>query len=420
VTAQITVKLYEADAVTPVDADPVDVNTVVSVEFEDPIGPDGSFELVAGRECHLRNDLRVDGRVLEWSDDGTPVYWSVIAPGSEEVLKAKENRSKIPQTITVKGPSLLGQWADARVVQWTAMRHWPYYTRHYNYASPGKNLLIDQPVYEHAPVMDYDEWGQATRPAQPPPNSWRETTAQRIWTAPFSGDQPTGPSLLKTSIASNASTIWRSHQTMDDRGIGWLAGVPFFKPQEYPAVMWHDTWPETVLLEQFTAYELVYRVQNEASVSGASIAWLGHASWLLPTPTAAITNARLACVSDSTWTGLDCSSTPIPGWTVPDVLDQFLFEQQLLGYLTGWVVADMTPGDWEEHEEITFEVGRDTGLTMLQSFQTNNMAEFTFDVFEGQKRVLCYAPGKLGNYHLDASAPKLADTEIIEHSALGV
>jgi hypothetical protein len=418
VTAQITVKLLEADAVTEVDAEPLDVQTVESVSFEDPIGPDGSFQMVVGLENSLRQELRTEGRVLEWSDDGTPVYWSVIAPGSQEVTRARENRSLVAKTITVKGPSLLGQWADARVPQWTAMRHWPYYTRHFNYASPGKNLLIDGPVYEHAPVMDYDDYGAATRPTQPPPQSWRETTAQRIWTTEFSTDQPTGPVLLKSTISTAAATIWRSHQTMDDRGIGWLAGVPFFKPQEFPSVLWHDTWPETVLLNQYTAYDLVYRVENEFSVPGASVAWLGHASWLLESPETAITSARLAEVSGSWWYGLDCTSTPVPGWIVPDVLEQLLFEWQLMGYLTGWTVVDMTPGVWEEHAEISFEVNRQTGLGVLQQLSTGQ-AEFSFDVTGGQKRLLCYAPGLLGNYHLDDTAPKLADGEIIEHSAVG-
>lgn len=406
---------------TEVDAekDPIDVSTVASVEFEDPIGPDGTFGMVLGLETPLRQELRQEGRVLEWRDGDTPIYWSVIAPQSEEVLRARENKSQVARTITVKGPSLLGQWADARVPQWPGMRHWPYYTRHFNYASPGANLQIDQPVYEHAPVMDYDEFGAATRPSQPPPATWREPTAQRIWTSPFSGDQPVGPSLFKTIITTDAAQIFRAHQTMDDRGPGWIGGVPFFKPGEYPSVMWHDTWPETVLLLQHTAYDLVYRVDNEFSVSGSSIAWLGHASWMLPDPTTPISDARLCTVSSDYWTGLDCSSTPLPGWTAPDVLAQLLAEWQLDGYLAGWVIVDMTEGEWESHPEITFEVDRQNGQDVLRQLTTDGMAEFGFDVHEGDKRLLCYAPGLMGNYHLDASAPRIRTREILEHSVVG-
>ena len=415
--AEVTVKLFEADATTAVDPDPVD--SIVRCSYEDPIGPDGTFELVAGLETHLRRELRVEGRVLEWSVGGTPRYWSVIAPGSAEVIVPRENRSQVPRTITVKGPSLLGQWADYRIQQWPGMRTWPYYTRHFNYASPGANLQIDQPVYEHARVMDYDEYGAATRPTQPPPPSWRERSAMRIWTAPFSGDQPVGPSLFKTIIGADARTIWRSHQTMDDRGTGWVGGVPFFKPGEFPSVLWHDTWPETVLLEQNTAYDLVYRVDNEFSVSGASIAWLGHASWLLDTPTTPITDSKLCTVSNDYWTGLDCSSDPLPGWIVPDVLQLLRGEAFVDGYLSDWVVVDMTPGEWEVHPEITFEVGRTTGQDALRQLADGGMGEFAADVHEGQKRLLCYAPGRMGDFHLDTTAPRILPGEIIEHSAVG-
>ena len=408
----ITLDILEADATTLVVA--VDMAAVVDGQTEDPIDPGGLGELSVGLESANRADLEVKGRVLRWNGTGTQPFHSLIEDNGQ-VSKA-ESHSQIPQQVTVRGRSLMGQWDDVRVGQWPGMDHFEvqYYTRHFNYASPGKASAINGTAYEHSLVLDFDAYGQPTNPAQPPPATWRDPTAMRIWTAAYSGSQTVGTSLFRTTMTPDATKVLRMHATADDRFVGWVGGVPVMKGPDFPSVGWHDTWPSTGLVIEDVTYDVVFRCENEFSVAPFSIAWLAVSGWLLDGSGSSLAASALEFHTDDTWDALDCTTSPVPGWIVPDILDVLLGEWQDQGGLTNWVVTDMTPGDWSEIPETTFETRKTTGFKVLEQL-ADGQAEFDVKVVAGVKHLRCYAPGTLGDYHTTPADPAtLTDADITD------
>lgn len=406
----ITVDVLEADADTLVAE--IDMAHVVDGSVEDPIEGEGLGELAVGLESPNRSHL-TKGRVLRWNLGEEP-YHSIV-DGNGQVSKT-ESHSLAPRQITVRGPGLIGQWADVRVKQWPGMQHVPYYTRHFNYASPGKASEINGTAYEHGLVLDFDALGQPNNPAQPPPNTWRDPTAVRIWTAAYSGSQAVGTSLFRKTFTADETKILRQHATADDRELRWVGGVPVGKGADTPSVGWHDTYPSTTQVIDGYTYDCVYRCENEFSTPPFSIAWLGVAAWLLDSDSEALTDAALAFHSDDTFSALECIDDPTPGWTVPELLEVLLGEWQAAAGLTGWAIVDATPGEWTPMLETNFETQKTTGLGVLTQL-ADGQAEFAVVVDAGVKELHCYAPGLMGTFHTSpADPPELEDVDVTDLS----
>ncbi len=398
----ISIDILEPDATTLVAE--LDLAHIVDGSVQDLIEVQDSIaEVQIGLESPNRSHLLVEGRVLRWTIEGEE-YHSLV--DTNDQVSEVESHSKVSRQITVRGRDLAGQWGDVRVGQWPGMDHPEvrYYTRHFNAASPGKASAINDTAYEHALVLDYDEYGQPANPAQTPPVTWRDPTAHRIWSATYSGDQAVGVNLFRTTVTPTGAQVLRQHATADDRVVGWVGGVPVLRAPEYPAVIWHDTYPASTLLQDGVTYDVVYVCANEESAPGLSIAWLGAAGWLLDSPADALTPDNLAFHSDDTFGALDCTATPTPGWTPPEICSELLGEWQDLDQMAGWVVVDMaaTVGvDWEEARETNFETRKTTGLDVLAQLP----AEFATEVVAGVKRLLCFPPGTMGNYHTTPVSP---------------
>lgn len=414
----ITVDILEPDADTVVAA--VEMETLVDGSIDDPVRGEGNGQLVVGLESANRAQLLVEGRVLRWNGVGDVPFHTLIE-NNGQVSKA-ETTSQVPRQITVSGRGIIAQWAAVRVSQWPGMRHREvrYYTRHFNYAPPGKSADIDGTAYEHGLVLDFDAYGQPNNPAQPPPQAWRDPTAQRIWSAAYSGDQEQGTSLFKVTITVDADKVFRQHLTADDRALPWIGGVPVGRLPDFPTVVWHDTYPTTTLLvESAGTYDIVVRCENEFSVPGLSIAWLGQAGWLLDSPSTPLTAGQLIVHSDDSWNALDCTDTPTPGWTVPEILTVLLAEFQDDGGLTGWTIIDMGPTvsvEWDQLLETNFETKKTTGLDVINQF-ANGQAEFDVIVEGGVKKLRCFPPGTMGTYHTSpADPPELTAVDITDLS----
>lgn len=406
----ITVDILEPDAATLVAE--LDMDTVVDGSVQDMLEGDSFGQVAVGLESPNRAEL-TRGRVLRWNGTGDEPFHSIVEANSH--VSVADSKSKVPRQITVRGRGIIAQWDDARVGQWPGMDHVEvrYYTRHFNYASPGRAAIIDDTAYEHSLVLDYDSYGQPSNPAQVPPVTWRDPTAMRIWTAAYSGDQRVGTSLFRTRITTTGVQVLRQHVTADDRVLPWVGGVPVLRPPESPEVIWHDTYAASTLLQDDTTYDLVYCCENETSVAGLSIAWLAAAGWLLDGPADALTTDNLAFHSDaSSFWALECIDIPTPGWTVPEILDTLLSEWQPSS-LTGWEVVDMAPVvdvEWERMRETNFETRRTTGLGVIN--QLASKAEFATRVVDGTKQVLCFPPGTRGNFHTSPDAPTVGADDL--------
>jgi hypothetical protein len=408
VTPQVTVDILEADAVTLVSA--LDMTSVVDGTVEDPLQGDGLGQIVVGLESANRAQLEVKGRVLGWNVDGAARFYSVVE-ANEQVTLPPGHDPAGPR-ITVKGRGLHSQWEAPRVQQWPGMQQVPYYTRHVNYASPGKAASIDGAVSDHAPVLWFDAFGQPVNPQQPPPASWRDPGARRIWSAPYSGSQRTGVSLFRKRITTGTShLVFRWHGTGDDRVLGWCGGVPILKCPDYPTVIWGNTYASTTLLQATSTYDLVARAENEPSTPPFSVAWLGMAGWLLISDGDGIDSTTLACHTDTSWTCLECIDIPTPGWIVPEILATFLAEWQTENFLTGWQVVDMTPSAWSPILEKNWPTKTTSGLAVLNSF--DGQGEFAVAVQGGVKKLLCFAPGMMGDF-ANATPPEFTNVEILD------
>ena len=152
----ITLDVLEPDATTLVAA--VEMANVVDGSVEDMVAGDSLGELAVGLESPNRPDLLVRGRVLRWNGTGYQPFHSIVEANDQ--VSIAETGSKVPRQITVRGRGLVAQWEAARVGQWPDMAHVPYYTRHFNYASPGKCEEIDGTAYDHGAVLDIDSNGQ--------------------------------------------------------------------------------------------------------------------------------------------------------------------------------------------------------------------------------------------------------------------
>lgn len=401
----------------------IDPRSIVDGEVQDMLSGDSLGRLVVGLECPQREAFAVKGLVLRWEIPGERPFHSIIEANDQTTLT--ESHSRVPRQISVSGRGLIAQWAQARVQQWPGMEQVPYYTRHFNYASPGKAAEIDGSVYDHGLVLDYDADGQPNQPDRPPPTTWREPTAHRIWTRAFTLDMPGGTSLMRTTVTPTDNVILRQHGTADDRLLVWVGGVPVLTGPAAPAWTWGEVWPSLTELQTGITYDVVARCENEYTVPGGSAAWLALAGWLLPDQSSPLDNPLLAYHSDLTgWNGLELLDDPTPGWIVPDILDVLLAEWQDANQLTGWTVIDMaaTVGvDWEPMEETTFEVDKQTGLDVLGQL-ADGQAEFDVEVVDGDKRLLCYPPGTMGDYHTGATGPEVrkgedgAAAELVSHS----
>ena len=111
--------------------------------LDDPVKGEGNGQLVVGLESANRAQLEVEGRVLRWNGVGEEPFHTLIE-NNGQVSKA-ETTSQVPRQITVSGRGIIAQWAAVRVSQWPGMRHSEvkYFTRHFNYASPGKSSDIN-------------------------------------------------------------------------------------------------------------------------------------------------------------------------------------------------------------------------------------------------------------------------------------
>lgn len=404
-TLEVSVDILEPDATTLVET--VDAAHIVDGAVSDMVSGDSLGQLSVGLESPQRDALAVEGRVLRWNDGGTPRFWSLI--GANDQVSLSESKSKVPEQITVRGRGLVGQWEDARVQQWPGMERAKYYTRHFNYASPGKCERINGTAYSHGLVLDYDENGQPNQPDRPPPSTWRAPTAHRLGSAAFNLDEPDGVHLFRTQITTGSAPILRQHATSDDRILGWVGGVPVLKGPDAPQVTWLDTWPSATEVNPDTTYDIVYRSTNEFTELGGSATWMGAAGWLLPSPSAGLSPDTLAYVSQASgWNALRVLLDPTPGWTPPEMLTVLLAEWQAGNQLTGWQVIDMGVG-WDEIQERTFETRKTTGLAVLQGLEADGLAEFNVTVTGGVKRLEVYRPGTLGNYDTAAPGVSLID-----------
>lgn len=413
-SSPISVDILEADAVTAVAS--VDFSAVVDGSIEDPIQGEGLGELAVGLESPNREDLEVKGRILRWNGTGTyPVH--TLIEDNNQVSKA-DSRSQVPLRITVRGRGLIGQWDDVRVGQWPETRSslQRYYTRHFNYASPGCSDRINDTSYEHDLVMKYDGDGQPDADAWPPPSTWRDPTAQRIWSQPYSGDQGVGVSLFRKPYTAPENGVLRSHMAIDDGGIAWLGGVPILKTPDFPERGWTDTFPASTWVNEDAELDLVVKAYNILSGPPLSIAWLGFASWLLPFNTTPISADSLQFHSDDTWDALELLNDPLPGWIVPDIVSTLLNEWQTIDQgLTGWEVIDGAEGEWDELEETNFECGKTTGAGVLAQL-SDGLAEFRVRVDGGMKQLWCYPPGRMGNHHAGGTPPELQANEYLDLS----
>lgn len=396
---RVAVDILEADADTAVQT----VDHVADAEVQDMITGDSLGRLVVGLESAVKNDLNSYGRVLRWNIDGEPVFHSIIEGNGETALT--ESHSKVPLQVTVSGRGLEAQWESARVQQWPGMEQVDYQVRHFNYASPGKCTEINGSVYDHGLVLDYDSDGQPNQPDRPPPTTWRDTTAKRIWTRAFTLDMPGGTSLMRTTVTPSDETILRQHGTADDRLLVWVGGVPVLTGPDAPAWVWGEVWPSLTELVTAHEYDVVVRCENEYTVPGGSAAWLALSGWLLPDQAAPLDPSLLAYHTETTgWYGLELLDDPTPGWTDFEIVQVLLAEWQAANQLTGWEVIDMAPTvgvDWVPSQEVTFTVDKQTGLDVLNQLQ----AEIAVEVVAGVKRLLMFPPGTRGNFHSGAEGP---------------
>ena len=402
---EVTVDILEADAATLVAS--VDPANVVDGSVQDMLTGDSLGELAVGLESPQRADLEVEGRVLRWNGTGDEPFHSLVERNGQVSLT--ESLSKVPRQVTVRGRGLIAQWEAATVGQWPGMQAVPYYTRHFNCASPGKASEINGTCYDHGPVLDYDSNGQPNQPDRPPPTTWREPTARRIGAQAFNLDVPDGRWLFRSTITTGTTDlILRGHSTADDRFVKWVGGVPVKKGATKPDVTWLDTWPHRQVLQPSFTYDVVIAVDNEFTALGGSACWLGDANWLLQYDGSELDPAKMVRHSDATnWDALDIGTGPAPGWTVPEMLGVLLDEWQP-EYLTGWVIVDMagTVGvDWEELQETNFETRKTTGLAVLQQFEADGQAEFDARVVDGVKELRCYPPGTMGDFHTSPVSP---------------
>lgn len=407
-TSLITIDILEEDAETVVAA--VVAGSVVDGAVQDMVTGDSLGELSVGLESPNRGDLAVEGRVLRWNGTGDDPFHSIIEANSQ--VSIADSKSFVPRQISVRGRGLIAQWEAARVGQWPGMQQVAYYTRHFNYASPGKASTINGPAYDHGLVLDYDSNGQPNQPDRPPPTSWRAPTARRIGSAAFNLDEPDGVSLFRTTLTTGDATILRQHGTADDRILGWTGGVPVLKGPEKPQVTWLETWPSATLLQPSWTYDIVYATSNEFTAAGGSATWLGAAGWLLADQGSGLTTDTLAYVTDpSGWNALRPLLEPTPGWTPPEICTTLLAEWQAQNQLTGWVVVDEGEG-WDEIQERTYETGKATGLDVLRSFEADGLAEFAVTVVAGEKRLHVFKPGEMGNHHTGAPGPAPTAAEL--------
>ncbi len=398
-TVRVTVDILEADA----DTEVATVDVIADAEVSDMLTGDSLGRLVVGGESAVKGDLNEWGRVLRWNLDGTPVFHSVIEGNDEQA--ETESHSKVPLTVTVAGRGLEALWESARVQQWPGMEQVDYGTRHFNYASPGKCEEINGSVYDHGLVLDYDADGQPNQPDRPPPTTWRDTTARRIWTRAFTLDMPGGTSLMRTTVTPDGDPILRQHGTADDRILGWVGGVPVLTGPDAPAWTWGDVWPSLTELQDGVTYDVVVRCENEYTEPGGSAAWLALSGWLLPDQASPLDPSLLAFHTETTgWYGLELLDDPTPGWTDPEIVEVLLGEWQDANQLTGWVVVDMAAtvgGTWTPSQEVTFQVDKQTGLDVLRQLS----AEVAVDVVAGVKRLLMFPPGTRGDHHTGATGP---------------
>lgn len=415
----VQVDVVEADGTTLVEELPF--NIVADGQVQDMLTGDSLGELTIGLEAS--SDVKAAltfGRLLRWNGTGTQPFHSVIRESDQ--VSVAETKSQVPRTITVSGPGLEGQWEDARVQQWPGMEHEEvrYYTRHFNYASPPKVGHIDGSVYDHGRVLDYDVYGQPNQPDREPPKTWRDKDAKRLWTAPFSLDVPDGAALFRFTFATNDTNIYlRLHAVADDRVMpAWIGGVPVLRNQPAPDYVWGDTWATTVKLQPETTYDVVIRAQNEYTAPGGSAAWMGCAAWALISPDQPLETAQLKFRSQTAgWSGLDLPDpTPTPGWNPYEVCYVLCEEWQDSGHLTNWVVHDMssTVGvEWEQQEEITFEVDKTTGLDVIRQFEGDGLAEFEALVVGGSKLLRAYPPGTRGDHATNPLPPTVSAAELM-------
>lgn len=411
-TSPISVDILEADADTLVAA--VDFDHVVDGSVQDMVTGDSLGQLSVGLESTNRDDLLVEGRVLRWNGTADPPFHSIVEANDQ--VSIAESHSRVPRQISVRGRGLVAQWEAARVNQWSGMEHVAYYTRHFNYASPGKASEIDGTAYDHGPVLDYDSNGQPNQPDRPPPATWRAPSARRLGSAAFNLDEPDGVSLFHTTITTGDATILRQHATADDRVLGWVGGVPVLKGPDEPQVTWLETWPSATKVLPSTTYDIVFRTINEFTALGGSATWLGAAGWLLESPTAGLTPDTLAYVTTTSWSALRPLTDPTPGWTPFEIVEVLLAEWQTGNQLTGWTVVDMSSTvevEWDEIEERTYETQKTTGLDVLQGFESDGLAEFDVQVVEGEKRLLVFPPGTMGDHHTGATGPTPGVAELL-------
>lgn len=399
-TVRIAVDILEADADTGVAT----VDVIADAEVQDMISGDSLGRLAVGIESAVKDALNDRTRVLRWNLDGGPVFHSLVE--TNDHVDLTESHSRVPRQVTVSGRGLEAQFEDVRVQQWPGMEQVDEYdVRHFNYASPGKCEEINGSVYDHGPVLDYDSNGQANQPDRPPPTTWRDTEAKRIWTRAFTLDMPGGTSLMRTTITPGDDVVLRQHGTADDRLLVWVGGVPVLTGPDAPAWVWGDVWPSLTLLQAGVTYDIVVRCENEYTVPGGSAAWLALSGWLLPDQASPLDPSLLAFHTETTgWYGLELLDDPTPGWTDPEIVSVFLAEWQAANQLTGWVVVDMAAevdAEWTPSQEKTFTVDKQTGLDVLRSLD----AEIAVEVVDGAKRLLMFPPGTRGDYVTGATGP---------------
>ena len=413
----ITLDVLEPDATTLVAA--VEMANVVDGSVEDMVAGDSLGELAVGLESPNRPDLLVRGRVLRWNGTGGKPFHSIVEANDQ--VSIAETGSKVPRQITVRGRGLVAQWEAARVGQWPDMAHVPYYTRHFNYASPGKCEEIDGTAYDHGAVLDIDSNGQPNQPDRPPPTSWRAPTARRIGSAAFNLDEPDGISLFRTSLTTGEEARFlRQHGTADDRILGWVGGVPVLKGPDAPQVTWLETWPSATAVNPDTTYDIVYATSNEFTALGGSATWLGADGWLLDNQGAGLTADTLAYVTQTSgWYALRPLLDPTPGWTPPEILEVLRTEAAAKNQLTGWQVIDMAPTvgvEWTAIQERTYETRKTTGLDVIRGFETDGLAEFDTEVVSGVKRLLVFPPDTMGNYYTAAPGVSIPAGRLVSAS----
>lgn len=408
----IQVDVVEPDGTTDVVS--VLPNETVDGQVQDMLTGDSLGELSVGLEAstEVKAALATRGNLLRWNGTGGEPFHSIIR-GNEQVSVA-ETKSLVPRQITVSGPGLEGQWEDVTVQQWPGMEHEEvrYYTRHFNYASPPLVGEIDGVVYDQGFVLDYDTYGQPNQADRPPPKTWRDAGAKRIWTDEFSLDVPDSSALFLHVFETDSTHIYlRLHGVADDRIMpAWCGGVPILKNQPAPEYVWGETWATTVKLQPDTTYDFVAHCRNEYTAPGGSAAWMGISAWLLIDPAQPLESASLAFRSEETgWYGLDLPDPdPAPGWNPYQVCFRLCDEWQALGGLTNWVVVDMSSSvgvSWTQQPEITFEVDKTTGLDVIRQFEGDGLAEFEALVTGGSKILRVYPPGTRGDFHTSPVSP---------------